>query len=254
MSKEVIDLIEIIKIISTRLIESGDEINRVEEIINDIIISEGYTEANVFAISTGIFYSFKRKNKIYNDVIRIKKRGTNLKNIVLYTNISNEIINHKKSIKSSLEEIKSIEIKKHNIINIICGGLSTGFFTLLYGGNTIEFLISFICGLIIELITITFKRVDIFHFLNSLICSFISTTIAIILINLISKGNLDNIVIGSIMLILPGLTFTNSIKDIIMGNLVSGTSRLSETFFVAVAISIGVILSIVITSKVGIVI
>lgn len=254
MSKDVLDIIELNRIIATKLIECGDEVNRVEEIINDIIISEGFKEPNVFGISTGLFYSFKDDKQIYTDVIRINKRGTNLKDIIIYTDIANKIINKEITIQNAIENIKNIKSKKHPIIKILSAGLSTGFFSLLYGGNKIDFSIAFICGLVIQMITMTFKRTNIFHFLNSLICSFITTIIAIISIRVLNKGNLNNIVIGSIMLILPGLTLTNSIKDVLMGNLVAGTSRLSEAFFIALAISIGVVIAILLSTKVGVII
>src|SRR3712207_8052257 len=46
-------------------------------------------------------------------------------------------------------------------------------------------------------------------------------------------------IIGSIMLLAPGLIITNAIRDTLAGDLVSGISRTVEAFFIAVAIATG---------------
>ena len=49
----------------------------------------------------------------------------------------------------------------------------------------------------------------------------------------------DGLVIGSIMLLVPGLAITNAIRDTIAGDLVSGLARAIEAFLVAIGIAIG---------------
>ncbi len=48
------------------------------------------------------------------------------------------------------------------------------------------------------------------------------------------------IIIGSIMPLVPGVAFTNAIRDTIEGNLVSGVSRAVEALIVAASIATGV--------------
>ena len=50
---------------------------------------------------------------------------------------------------------------------------------------------------------------------------------------------LDNIIIGGIMLLVPGLAITNAIRDTMSGDLVSGTARGVEAFLLSVAIAAG---------------
>ena len=49
----------------------------------------------------------------------------------------------------------------------------------------------------------------------------------------------DVIIIGSIMLLVPGLIITNAIRDTIAGDLISGLSRGLEAIVIAGAIAIG---------------
>lgn len=43
-----------------------------------------------------------------------------------------------------------------------------------------------------------------------------------------------------LMILTPGIAITNSLRDIIDGNYVSGQARLVEAFFIATAIALGV--------------
>ena len=49
----------------------------------------------------------------------------------------------------------------------------------------------------------------------------------------------NSIIIGSIMLLVPGLAITNSIRDTLAGDLLSGIARAMESFLIAVAIAAG---------------
>ena len=49
----------------------------------------------------------------------------------------------------------------------------------------------------------------------------------------------DKVIIGDIMLLIPGLAFTNAFKDIFIGDTISGVMRLIETILWAAALALG---------------
>lgn len=53
-------------------------------------------------------------------------------------------------------------------------------------------------------------------------------------------AELDKIIIGSVMPLVPGLLITNAVRDLIAGHLVSGISKGAEAFLTAFAIGTGV--------------
>ena len=55
---------------------------------------------------------------------------------------------------------------------------------------------------------------------------------------------LDKIMIGHIMLLIPGLAITNSIRDILVGNTISGALLLTESLLWAGALASGFMLAI----------
>ena len=50
---------------------------------------------------------------------------------------------------------------------------------------------------------------------------------------------IDKIIAGSIMLLVPGLALTNSIRDIMQGELISGLTKVAEALLIGVSIAVG---------------
>ena len=51
--------------------------------------------------------------------------------------------------------------------------------------------------------------------------------------------NADMVIIGALMLLVPGLLFTNAMRDIIFGDINSGVNRIVQVFLTAAAIALG---------------
>ena len=53
-------------------------------------------------------------------------------------------------------------------------------------------------------------------------------------------NDFDKIIIGVIMLIVPGVAITNALRDIMSGEFITGAITLIKAVFIALAIAIGV--------------
>ena len=60
---------------------------------------------------------------------------------------------------------------------------------------------------------------------------------------------IDMMIVGSIMPILPGITLTKGIRDLLEGNFISGNAKLMEAFLIACAIAAGVAMALSIFSN-----
>ena len=56
---------------------------------------------------------------------------------------------------------------------------------------------------------------------------------------------MDKIMIGGIMLLIPGIAMTNSVRDMLIGDIMSGWLRLLSALLIAGAIACGFALSII---------
>jgi uncharacterized membrane protein YjjP (DUF1212 family) len=62
--------------------------------------------------------------------------------------------------------------------------------------------------------------------------------------------HMDKILIGDIMLLIPGLQMTNSIRNMLVGDTISGIVRLTESLMWAVAIACGIMVSLAVISRI----
>ena len=66
------------------------------------------------------------------------------------------------------------------------------------------------------------------------------TALAVLLLVHLGIGvHPDKIMIGNIMLVIPGMQLTNSLRDMINGDTVSGVLNLSEAILKAVSVALG---------------
>ena len=79
--------------------------------------------------------------------------------------------------------------------------------------------------------------------MNSLIqtsiCSAVTAIAVLLLVRLGIGVHPDKIMIGNIMLVIPGMQLTNSLRDMINGDTVSGVLNLSEAILKAVSVALG---------------
>ena len=78
------------------------------------------------------------------------------------------------------------------------------------------------------------------RFLDMFVAAFVIGTFAIFSVKLSLANNIDHIIIGAVMPLVPGVAITNSFRDILSGDLLSGIARGIEAIFVAAAIGVGI--------------
>jgi uncharacterized membrane protein YjjP (DUF1212 family) len=81
-------------------------------------------------------------------------------------------------------------------------------------------------------------------FFTNLIAGMFMTVVPLAMIYAGAPLNLDKIIIGAIMLLVPGIAITNAMRDVLAGDFLTALSRLAEVLIVAMGISIGVAIAI----------
>ncbi|MEW9096196.1 MAG: threonine/serine exporter family protein [Clostridiaceae bacterium] len=224
------------------MLQSGAEIYRVEETLTRICTSYGIQSAQSFVTPTGIIMSITdNKDYVMTKVVRINRRTVDLDKIARINDLSRRISSERLDldyVESVLEEIKR-SVKYNDKILIFSSSIAAGFFTLVFGGTLRDFFVSLFIGFVIECIRIILNKIGTNSFFINAIGGATSSLIALISTTLGFANNTDQIVIGSLMLLVPGLAITNAIRDTLAGDLLAGTSRASEAFLIAVAIAVG---------------
>lgn len=224
------------------ILESGGEVYRVEETIIRICKAYGVYFAESFVTPTGIMVSVCDENHYTTTLIkRVKSRTVDLQKVHLVNELSRNVYTKNYTLDEVDQELKKIEhTPRYSFaITVLFSALGAAGFTVLFGGKVTDCLASFIVGIIIKLFTTKAAQLDINSFFINSIGGAAAAAMALILYSSGIGTNFDTVIIGSIMLLVPGLAITNAIRDTIAGDLVSGLTRAAEAFLTAIAIAVG---------------
>ena len=223
------------------LLQSGAEIYRVEETITRICEAYHVEEANAFVTPSGFFISFSKDNKTFSKVYRTKDSIVNMEKINQVNNLSRRLKEEALAIEEVALCLKSIE-QQHGyslIIKVVASGFIGGFFTLFFGGHLIDAIFAFPIGMLVQYCSQIFERNQINSIVKILCLSSVLTLATMIMVSFDLASSKDEMIIGNLMLLVPGLTITNAIRDSISGDLLSGITKGIEACIIAIALALG---------------
>lgn len=250
------NLLRVIKLSAQIILENGGETYRAEETIKFICKAFEVKEIEAIATPTGIYMTISIDGKQSDTVVkRIRKRTINLQKLNEVNTISRQISQHSITLDDALIELEKIENNNgvKNKFSLFYGGISSAFFTVLFGGEIFGFIIALLTGILVTLITKKFENLHSYQFFSSIVSGFVIALIAITTTYIAGMGNYNHIIVGGIMPLLPGLSMTNAIRDTIRGDLISGIARGTEALLVAASLAAGAGVIIYIAYSFGIV-
>ncbi|PID67273.1 MAG: hypothetical protein CR959_01020 [Fusobacteriales bacterium] len=221
------------------LLENGSEIYRVEQSVCKIINFFGF-KPQCFATLTCIIITIEdNEEEIVSLVRRVNSRTTHLDKVY---KVSFLIKNIKKYNMDSLnEELDNIRKDAPYSFkgNLLASCSGAAFFSILFSGNLHEFSSAFIAGCVVGIFSKISNILKLGTFFHNLMCGFALTSTVCFLyhINFITQISIP--IISTLMLLVPGVAFINSMRDIFEGDLVTGVSRLLEVLMVGTSIAIG---------------
>lgn len=225
-----------------QLAMSGAETYRVEESITRIFAAYGIT-AEVFAITNCLTVSLETaQQKPLTRMRRIAHHGTDLDSVERYNNLSRRICAEKPEPSVAAQWLQEAIAAKREfsiwvyVLGNICGAAG---FTLAYNGSFVDILFAALCGLMVGLISYWMGKQKVNMFFSTIASAFVLglTAYAAGACNLLT--NTDGVIISSLMLLVPGLLFTNALRDIIYGDTNSGINRIVQVLLIGVAIALG---------------
>lgn len=232
------------------LLQNGAEIFRVEETIDRICNYFGIETVETFVLSNGIFITAEENEKvIYAKVKHIPLSGAHLGIVAEVNDLSREITAGRVSVKEASAKLKEIEKlpPTKNLYQILCAGMGSAAFSYLMQHNVWDCIFSFLIGSLLYVFVIAAKKYKVSRIIINIVGGAIITLLAIFIVNLnlpIQVG-LHSMIIGSILPLVPGVGFTNAIRDIADSDFLSGTVRMIDALlvFVYIAIGVGMVLS-----------
>ncbi len=235
-------LLDISAEIGYRLAMAGAETYRVEESISRTLAAYGIN-GEVFVIPNCLHVSIMTDDGTsMTRMRRIGQHGNDLDTVEKYNSLSRRICAEKPDpilIQAMLDETHDSCIRYRLPMTLLAHALGAAGFTVFFGGTLLDTLWSAVCGVLIGLVNHLFAKRRVNTFFTTIASAFIMALTAYSAAGLGLARNPDTIIIGAIMLLVPGLLFTNAMRDFIFGDTNSGTNRIVQVLLIATAIGLG---------------
>lgn len=225
------------------LLENGAEIYRVEETIDRICRYYGVNSENAFVLSNGIFLTAgSARESFFAKVQHIPVSGTHLNKVAAVNQLSREIVEGKHTIQDAyriLEEIRTMPGKKR-WMQTLASGVGSAAFCIFFGGTFGDSLAAFAAGICLYLYVLWLSVPHLSKIVGNIGGGALVTVVCCLLYLMGVGENLNFMMIGTIMPLVPGVAFTNSIRDVADGDYISGSVRMLDALLVFFCIAIGV--------------
>lgn len=225
------------------LLENGAEIFRVEETIKRICHYYGVKSSNVFTMSNGIFVTAgSDEEQYFARVQQSPVSGSHLDRVAAVNQLSREIEEGKYTIgqvRERLEEIRNMP-GKSNRVQIFAAGMGSAAFSYIYGGSPWDSLAAFFAGVVLYVYVLYVSKPHMSKIVSSISGGALATLVCILLHKLQVGDSLNHMVIGAVIPMVPGVAFTNAIRDIGDENYISGAVRMLDALLVFFCIAMGV--------------
>ena len=171
----------------------------------------------------------------------VENRSVNFEKICAVNALSRDFVSGNISLEQAAARIENI----HNtptfkpLTRMLGYGLTSGGFSLISSQSLPDGIAAFFVGMLLGILQHFVNKRKAPYFLGSFLGGLVTATCACLFQLVLPFLHIDNIIIGGIMPLLPGLTMTKSIRDLLEGNFISGNSKMMEALLIAAAIAGG---------------
>lgn len=223
------------------MLKCGAEVYRVEDTVSRLIIAYGGRAPQVFAVPTHLVATAAFENGEISASRRVLSPGTNLE-VVDKVNTLARFACKKRPDAETFQAIlaEAANFKGYTPAQsvLIYAGVS-GSFTVLFGGSWADMLCSAVIGALLYFLFSFSRRVSRNAIFSNIICAAVSALLAMGTVKLGLADSADMVIIGNVMLLIPGVELVNSMRDFIVGDTQAGIMHFTEAMFLAVGIALG---------------
>ncbi len=225
------NILALILDVGEALVFAGAEIGRVEDTITRMAKTYGAVKVDAFALTSVVLLSVTFPNNVVLTQTRRVVAGgqTNFVKIEKLNALSRRCCKQALTREELKQEIENINRDSIHRLYIYLGSvLAAGGFVVFFGGNLLDSVVSGLFAVAICFLSDIFSpRIPnkvFYYFITSLIIGFGICLTA----KYIPILHSDKIIIGDIMVLVPGIALTGAVKNILIGDTLSAVVKLAE--------------------------
>lgn len=227
-------------------VATGAEIKRVEDAIKRICEAYGFENIEIYTVTSLILITIKAPDgRHYTQSVSVKAGGTDLGRLEEINAQVRDICKSRPDAKQLFDTVKNYKKSKPKpVIKCIGYMLAAGGFAVFFGGDLLDGASAAVIAIALYFMDYNFSLRNVNNVIYTFIASLVSGCIALLFAHFGFGHHVDKIMIGVIMLLIPGLLLVNSIKEMFNRDIMTGLYRFVEAVFVAVAIAGGFAVSV----------
>lgn len=228
--------------VGEQLLVSGAEVGRVEDTISRICIAYGAKKVDVFSITSTIITTMYVEDFVScTQTRRVSNMNNDLRKVDDLNKLSRQICERQPDPEYILKELEDIKNgPKYSFESqMLLYALISGSFCMFFGGNTGDMLASAMTGILLKCLEAQIKKGAVNPLMTGFLCSVMGGLLSHFFVIAGIGYHEDLISIGNIMLFIPGIAFTNSLRDMFSGDTLTGILRFLESILLAIIIASG---------------
>ena len=228
--------------IAEQLVISGAEVARTEYSVRRICKSFGAVRTEALSITTSLIVTvYYDEYGSVTQTRRVDKFAYNMDRLEKMNELSREICDKKLSIEDGRKRFSELMAEKYYSFHtqILFFMLIAFTFTLFFGGSIKDALVSSFIAIIFKYIDEFARKIEINKFIPIVASSLLGGFLAIMAVRAGLADSVGKVSIGDVMLLIPGIMLTNSLRDMFGGDTITGGIRFIEATLIAIMIAVG---------------
>lgn len=237
-------MLHILLDIGDAMVSNGAEIFRVEDTLDRMGRASGAVEMNVFVITSSIVITMVLPDgSVVTQTRRIKTdAGSDFVKVDALNQLSRDFCAapfSEAELERRLREIDGLTCRES--VQLLGSILAAASFSVFFGGSNLDGLVAGLVGIFIYGLQKYLRPLCMNRLAFQFAASFLTGLVICVCCRLVPVLHVDEIMIGDIMLLIPGLMMTNAIRDMLIGDTISGTMRFVEALLLAGMLALGFI-------------
>lgn len=244
--------------IGVGLLSSGGSVSRVETAVDRICSAYGVEEVSCAAFPSMVIASIKLKDGHEHSLLkRVYSTSNNLLLLEKYNQLSRDICYYKYDADEAMQKLSDLANSKtrNKWITIIGASFVAGIYSIFFGGTIADVLPALIVAFGMSFLNELLSKHSLNAYATTFLLSVVGGVLSVSLCKLLNIIGLPcqgaYVMIGTIMILIPGLLTTNAVRDMFTGDLMSGTFQLLNGILLAVVIAAGYGVSILALSPIA---
>lgn len=224
---------------------AGTTSQRLEDSLDVLARRLGLPQPLFFSTPTSIMCAFGEPERQEVHLLRVRPAGPNIGRLSKLDRVVTGVLVGTLDRETALAEVEAIEREASPygaLLTVLAFGLGSAGIARILGGGIVEIAVGGLLGIITGALEAAAEHVrklaQVFEPLAAFVAAFLATAIA----GTFGPYARPTAILAGIVVLLPGLTLTNGIRELAERHLASGTARLAGAAMVLISLTFGVAL------------